>query len=81
MAQRSKAGPLPATSRVRMHTHRWLDAYTSLVVVVESQLDEKVILGAYGRGPRGTLPLVASPQSRLLDWFDDGRSRRHQPPG
>jgi len=40
-----------------------------LVQLVEPHLDELLAYGAYGEGPSGTLPVDASPQARLLDWF------------
>jgi uncharacterized protein (TIGR03086 family) len=40
-----------------------------LLEVVEPHLDDMLAFGAYGAGPSGTLPVDASPQNRLLDWF------------
>lgn len=40
-----------------------------VMTLVEPHLDDMLAFGAYGRGPSGTLPRNASPQSRLLDWF------------
>lgn len=40
-----------------------------LLDLVEPHLDEMLAYGAYGAGPSDTLPLNASPQHRLLDWF------------
>jgi uncharacterized protein (TIGR03086 family) len=40
-----------------------------LLDMVAPHLDEMLAFGAYGAGPSGTLPIDASPQSQLLDWF------------
>jgi MFS family permease len=38
--------------------------------LVEPHLADMLAFGAYGAGPSGTLAPDASPQSRLLDWFE-----------
>jgi uncharacterized protein (TIGR03086 family) len=40
-----------------------------LLAMIEPHLDDMLAYGAYGAGPSGTLPVDASPQTRLLDCF------------